>query len=242
MSYKSAKLVASSTMKRSTRAVRSARGARLVAAAAGCSFEGATPCDDTQSAKPKTGSSAVECADRKKNKNRRSCSQRKTRSASSTANSAAAEDVPEEAATATATAVGGGRPGRCNPPSHHSQKVPTPSARGGKKRGAPAPSSATASLAPAAIETTPGKAAGAAALGSLASPRRRQKTVSAKAATPGRRQGKEQSEQHTTTRGEVSLADREAAMLATLLSPIAGREPKAESEEQVRIARSCMVF
>lgn len=237
MSYKSAQLVAHvkpSTMKRSTRAVRSARGARLVAAAsAGCSFEGAPPCDDTRSGKPKTGSSAVECADLKKNKNRRSCSQRKTRSASSTANSAAAQDVPEGGATAST--AGGGRPGRRDPSSHHSQKGPTPSARGGKKRGAPAPTSAADYLAPAAIGTTPGKALGTAvALGSLASPKRRQKTV--KAATAGRRQGKEQSEQHTTTGGEVSLVDREAAMLATLLSPIAGREPRAESEDQVRIA------
>lgn len=216
-------------MKRSTRAVgRSARGSRLVAAAAGCSFEGGPPCDDAQSAKPKTGSSAVECADRRKNKNKRGRS-----TSSSTAKSAAAEAVSKEAATATA---GGGRPSRRNPPSQQSQKAPTQSARGGKKRGSPAPYSATAAPSAAAMGTTPGKAAGTAALGSLASPKRRQKTASAKAATAGRRQGREESEQHATTDGEVSLADREAAMLASLLSPIAGREPKAGSEDEVRIA------
>lgn len=212
-------------MKRSTRTVRrSVRGSRLVAAAAGSSFEGAPPCDDAQSAKPKPDSSA-ECVG---HMNKRSCSQRTTRSASSA--KSAAEDVSKEAA-------GGGRPIRRNPLLHHPQKVPALSAPGGKKRGAPDPSSATAAPAAAAVGTTPGKAAGTGALGSLASPQRRRKIVSARAATAGRRQGKE-TEQHTAMGGEVSLADGEAAMLATLLSPIAGREPKAEGEDQVRIYKA----
>lgn len=206
---------------------RSTRSSRLLAAA-GCSLEGAPPTCASHSGTPGTTGSSV---DRKKSK--RSCP-RRTLSSASSAKSAAdglpAQDTIKPNTTVAAAVAGGGsgRPSRRTTPPRSAQKAPAPSARGRKTRGPP-----SATAPPTAAVETPGKTA---PLGDLVSPERRPKIITKKAATARRRQGKEESEQHATTDGDgVPLADREAAMLASLLSPIAGPEPETETDGQVRM-------